>query len=85
MDQPEPGAAQLWPYEKWDWHRNAANAPADTRLRLIEHVRTLYRRDDLTGPLALGQVESLALPFESYKLAFTPELRTAACLWIAAS
>ena len=42
--------------------------------RLVEHVRTLYRRDDLTGPLALGQLQSLALPYESYKLAFTPGL-----------
>jgi hypothetical protein len=73
LDQLEPDAA-LWPYEKWDWHKNAANAPADTRLRLIEHVRILYRRDDLIGPLALEEVQSLALPFESYKLAFTPQL-----------
>jgi RHS repeat-associated protein len=74
LDRFEPSAAKLWPYEKWDWHRNAAKAPPDTRLRLIEHVRTLYRRDNLTGPLALGEVDSLALPFESYKLAFTAEL-----------
>lgn len=45
--------------------------------RLIEHVRTLYRRNDLVGPLALGQLESLKLPFESYKLAFTPSLLNA--------
>ncbi|MCL4299100.1 MAG: toxin [Anaerolineae bacterium] len=42
--------------------------------RLIEHVRTLYRRDDLSGPLPLGQLQALALPFESYKLALTPGL-----------
>jgi RHS repeat-associated protein len=42
--------------------------------RLIEHARTLYRRNDLSGPAPLGQLESLALPFESYKLAFTPGL-----------
>ncbi|MGH9871286.1 MAG: SpvB/TcaC N-terminal domain-containing protein [Pyrinomonadaceae bacterium] len=42
--------------------------------RLIEHVRTLYRRNDLTAPAPLGQLESLALPFENYKLAFTPGL-----------
>lgn len=49
--------------------------------RLIEHVRTQYRPDDLGtaagDPLALlppGQLESLALPGESYKLAFTPGL-----------
>ena len=38
-------------------------------------MRTLYRRDDLTGSAARSaQVESLALPGESYKLAFTPGL-----------
>lgn len=42
--------------------------------RIIELVRTLYRRDDLSGPLLPGQLESLALPFESYKQAFTPGL-----------
>jgi RHS repeat-associated protein len=48
--------------------------PTDGRQRrLIEHVRTLYRRDDLSGALPLGEMESLALPFESYQLAFTPE------------
>ncbi len=39
--------------------------------RLIEHVRTYYRRNDLAGRLPLCELESLALPFESYKLAFT--------------
>lgn len=42
--------------------------------RLIEHVRTLYRKDDLTALLPLGEIEPLALPGESYKLAFTPAL-----------
>jgi len=57
------------PYEDIE----AIGAQADVPCRrLIEHVRTLYRRDDLTGPLPLGQVQRLALPFESYKLAFTP-------------
>ncbi|MGH7427503.1 MAG: toxin TcdB middle/N-terminal domain-containing protein, partial [Candidatus Methylomirabilaceae bacterium] len=42
--------------------------------RLIEHVRTLYRRNDLTGALPLGELQSLALPFESYRLAFSPGL-----------
>ena len=46
------------------------------RRRLIEHVRTLYRRNDLSGPLPLRELQSLALPFESYKLAFTPGLLT---------
>jgi RHS repeat-associated protein len=42
--------------------------------RLIEHVRTLYYQNDLTTSLPLGQLESLALPFESYQLAYTPAL-----------
>jgi RHS repeat-associated protein len=44
--------------------------------RLIEQVRTLYRKDDLTALLPLGVIEPLALPGESYKLAFTPKLLT---------
>jgi len=44
--------------------------------RAIEWVRTLYRKDDLTGLLPLGQLASLGLPGESYKLAFTPGLLT---------
>ena len=42
--------------------------------RLIEQVRTLYRKNDLTAFSPLGQVESMALPGESYKLAFTSGL-----------
>jgi len=42
--------------------------------RLIEHGRTYYQRNDMAGLLPLGQLESLALPFESYKLALTPGL-----------
>lgn len=42
--------------------------------RLIEQVRTLYRKNDLTVLLPLSAVDSQALPGESYKLAFTPGL-----------
>lgn len=47
--------------------------------RLIERVRTLYRQDSEANttdptPLPLGQIDSLALPYESFKLAFTPGL-----------
>jgi RHS repeat-associated protein len=45
-----------------------------TYRRLIEQIRTLYRKDNLTGLLPLGVLDSLALPGESYKLAFTPGL-----------
>ncbi|MBK6748026.1 SpvB/TcaC N-terminal domain-containing protein [Ottowia sp.] len=44
--------------------------------RLIEHVRTVYRKDDLSDLLPLGHLEPLALPGESYKLAFTAGLLT---------
>jgi RHS repeat-associated protein len=44
--------------------------------RLIERERTLYYRNDLTAALPLGQAESLALPYESYQMAFTPGLLT---------
>jgi RHS repeat-associated protein len=44
--------------------------------RLIERVRSLFWKDDLSGAAPLGQLESLALPFEGYKQAFTPGLIT---------
>jgi RHS repeat-associated protein len=44
---------------------------AGPQKRLIERARTYYRRDDLTGLLPLGALESLAAPGESQKLAFT--------------
>jgi RHS repeat-associated protein len=47
---------------------------AEPYRRLLERSRTLYRKDDLAGPLPQGGLESLALPHETYKLAFTPAL-----------
>jgi RHS repeat-associated protein len=53
--------------------------PAGSRCRrLIAQVRTLYRRDDLTGLAPLGELEPLAFPGEDYKLAFTPGLLASA-------
>ncbi len=93
LDQHEPPLANTIPYEQWDWRKQwdsqiepggfVNGILANMRLRLIEHVRTFYRPNDLGtaqgDPLALlplGIVESLALPGESYKLAFTPGLLT---------
>jgi RHS repeat-associated protein len=59
------------PYE--DLYATAATENHSYR-RLIEQVRTLYRNHDLSAGLALGSLESLALPFQKYKLAFTPGL-----------
>lgn len=42
--------------------------------RLVEHSRTRYRADDCSRLLADGQLEPLALPGESWALAFTPGL-----------
>ncbi|MGI5241939.1 SpvB/TcaC N-terminal domain-containing protein [Dactylosporangium sp. CA-139066] len=44
--------------------------------RRVEHLRTVYRRDDLAGLLPLGTQETLALAGDTYKLAFTPGLLT---------
>ncbi|MGW0141739.1 SpvB/TcaC N-terminal domain-containing protein [Streptomyces calvus] len=54
----------------------AAPTAGTRQKRLIEHLRTYYRRDDLTGPAQLAELQPLALPFQSYKLAFTPGLVT---------
>ena len=62
-----PVSATEIPYEQTADH-------VSKQKRLIEHVRTLYRKDDLTALLPLGEIEPLALPGESYKLAFTPGL-----------
>jgi RHS repeat-associated protein len=51
-----------------------ATPTGNRRRRPIERVRTLYRRDLLTGLLPLGDLQPLALAGESYKLAFTPGL-----------
>ncbi len=48
------------------------------RRRPIEHIRTFYRKNDLSAILSLEEsleeMESLALPGDTYKLAFTPGL-----------
>ncbi len=51
-------------------------SPAGLARRIVGRSRTLYRRDDLTALLALGALESHALPGESYQLALTPGLIT---------
>jgi RHS repeat-associated protein len=54
--------------------QSEAQATSGRQRRLVEHIRTLYRRNDLTALLDVTQLQSLALPGESYKLAFTPGL-----------
>lgn len=63
--------------EVLEYHQIDSNPAAGmSQKRLIEHVCTLYRGNNLTSPLPLHKLESLALPFESYQLAYTPNLLT---------
>lgn len=55
---------------------NKPLSPGKAQRRLLEHTRSLYYRNNLTGPLPLHQLESLAIPYENYQLAYTPELIT---------
>ncbi len=45
-----------------------------TQKRLIEHARILYYDDNLISRLPLHQIDSIGVVFESYQLAYTPEL-----------
>lgn len=42
--------------------------------RKLEHLRTLFLKNDLTGPMPVGKTDTLGLPYENYLLAFTPSL-----------
>jgi RHS repeat-associated protein len=53
---------------------NTEPASGTSQKRLIEHLRTLFYKDDLLGALPLYQLEVKGLPFESYQLAYTPAL-----------
>jgi RHS repeat-associated protein len=44
--------------------------------RLVSHTRTLFLRDDLGGPLPLGSMEKLRIPYQTFRLAFTRGLAT---------
>lgn len=57
------------------YHQVNTNPAAGTsQKRLIEHVRTVFYKDDLTGALPLHDLEPKGLAFESYQLAYTPAL-----------
>jgi RHS repeat-associated protein len=56
-----------------DWDADPAALPGPGR-RLTGHTAVRYRRDDLSGPLPPGVLESLALPYRSDQQAFTDSL-----------
>ncbi|MEI6898458.1 MAG: toxin TcdB middle/C-terminal domain-containing protein, partial [Bacteroidota bacterium] len=51
-------------------------APGTTQKRVIEHTRTIFYKNDLSANLPLLHLDSLAIPYENYQLAYTPELLT---------
>ncbi|HON35760.1 MAG TPA: SpvB/TcaC N-terminal domain-containing protein [Methanothrix sp.] len=72
--EPDPTAPGRLRHKFTDQVSYEATATGNPCRRPIEWLRTLYRRDDLNGLLPLGELQPLALPGESYKLAFTPGL-----------
>ncbi len=62
------GVAAELPFQDWDAD------PAAAARRLISDTSVRYRRDDLSGALPLGVLEPLALPYRSYRRAFTDSL-----------
>ncbi len=57
------------------YHELDQEPPSGKALRrVIEHVRTVYYHNNLKEALPLYHLHSLALPFESYQLAYTPDL-----------
>lgn len=49
-------------------------APGVSQKRLIERLRTVYYKQDLSGPALPHVLESGGFPFETRQLAYTPEL-----------
>lgn len=42
--------------------------------RLLEHARLYFRKNDLSEPLPLKQIQSMALPYQTQQIVYTPEL-----------
>jgi RHS repeat-associated protein len=59
------------PYE--DIYATGATTSSPYR-RILADTRVIYRADDLSAVLPLGQLDSLALPYQSYKLSLTAGL-----------
>ncbi|MEO6544387.1 MAG: toxin TcdB middle/N-terminal domain-containing protein, partial [Nitrospiraceae bacterium] len=57
------------------YHQQASSQDASTaHKRIVEWVRMLYFKDDLTGPEPFGAYAGLGLSYETYKLALTRDL-----------
>ena len=59
------------------YHQVDAAPPAgSSQKRLVEHLRTLYYKDDLASALPLRTLSAKGLSFENYQLAYSPALIT---------
>jgi RHS repeat-associated protein len=72
--EPDPAAVGRLRHRYTGQVAYEATVTGNSCRRPIEWLRTLYRRDDLTSLLPLGELQPLGLPGESYKLAYTPGL-----------
>jgi RHS repeat-associated protein len=64
-------AADELPYEQ-------LTGPSQYSKRLLSHAMTFYAKDDRTEALPFGEIESLALPWQSHAKAFTSSLLASA-------
>lgn len=69
--------AQLLLMSAADLGVEAEPTPGVLQKRLLSATRTVYRRNDLTAGSDVDVLESMALPYQDYKLAFTDGLRAA--------
>jgi RHS repeat-associated protein len=69
---PEQGSS---PVTRLDYHKQPRDETAHKRI--VEWVRMLYFKDNLSGAQPFGVYAWLGLPYETYKLALTRDLRDA--------
>ncbi len=75
VEYQKPPATGLTPVIEIPYHQiSPGTGPTK---RLVEHTRTLFFADDLSGPLPFRQLGQLGLTYENYKLALTLDLLTA--------
>jgi RHS repeat-associated protein len=67
-DPGAPGCLRLIPGDRVEYEELPSGAPCR---RPIEHVRTLFRGNDLDALIPLGLMASLAIPGATFRLAFT--------------
>ena len=69
-----PDAVRTWFNNAAEIAYEAFSDQNELQKRCVKAIKHQYMKDDLSGPLAFGDVESLALPYKSYVLALTDTL-----------